>query len=191
MLGKDCERMIASIDSIKFAIEHAILVVGSSAAYQINTEGTHGEKEIGNSVSGILESVSTMAGQISGDVGKMNQLGNGLYTSTNSFNNSCGSPWAEISALNDVLTSLNGSITYMGDRINALAQLQIAYGRAIDAKWAIIYYHDYIQRGYDHKYNNNDPSITFKAGLHRNTIGNVTQDYDTNVNIKQPSIDPY
>lgn len=191
MLGKDCERIISNIDAIKSAIEQAILAVGSSAAYQITTEGVHGEQEIPNPASGILDSVAGMAGQISADVSKMSQLGNGLYTSTDTFNNSAGSPFTEISALSDALSSLTASITWLGDRTNALAQLQVAYGRAIDAKWAIIYYHDYIQRGYDHKYNDNNPSITFKAGLHRDTIGNVSQEYNTNVNIKEKSIDPY
>jgi hypothetical protein len=192
MLGQDCERMISSINSIKVTIEEAIKQIGSSASYQITTEGTHGETEVSNPYDiSILNAVSNMASNLSSDVSKMSSLGNNLYTSTSSFNNSCGSPWAELATFYDSLQNLSLSITWMGDRITALSVLTIALSRAIDAKWAIIYYHDYIQRGYDHVYNDNNPSITTKAGLHRETIGNVTQDYDTNVNIPKESIDPY
>ena len=194
MMGKDCERILSSINTIKDSIESAIKSVGESASYQITTVGVHGEEEEPNEFdASVISSVGNMINIMQTDISKMQSLENGLYTATTSFNNSCGSPWKELNAFKESLNDLSNveKIEYLGDRIKALSLLQIALGRAIDARWAIIYYHDYIQRGYDHKFNNNDPSIKFKAGLHRETIGNVSQYYNTNVNIKPKSNDPY
>lgn len=127
--------------------------------------------------------------------GKMNSLNDDLYTSSSSFNNSHGSPWSEfnrmIQACNDTIPYM-GNLGYIGEK-SALADISAhAMQRSIDAKYAIIIYHDYLQRGFDKNYHDNQPSITTKKNVNdQQTFGNVKQQYNDNVNLKEPSIDPF
>ena len=61
--------------------------------------------------------------------------------------------------------------------------------RVTDAKWAMLTYHDYIQRGFDAKFNDKRPSIAFKqANKKDESIGNIRQDFEENVNIPKKHI---
>ena len=102
------------------------------------------------------------------------------------------------------LTKLNESITllenyssshsqlnWLSEKSALLGLLNTILALSVDAKWALITYHDYIQRGYDNKYNNNTPSVTFNDGVGKKSIGNIDQKFDENVHIPQPSVDPF
>lgn len=193
MMGKDCERVAAGINNIIDALCSGITALSSACSYQLNTVGEHGEAEIPNPASGFVAAAMSALGGVSDDLGKVGDLGSSLYVSSSSFNNSCGSPWSEVDKLKSAMFALPGadSLTWRGDRTKLLCLMTVALNRAIDAKWAIIIYHDYLQRGFDNKYNGNEPSITLQETLDREGIGIVRQDYTENVNIPQESIDPF
>ena len=193
MMGKDVERIVAEIDGVKDALVAGIQFLCTNSNYQIQTEGVHGEAEIPVPGSGFMIAAMTALSNMEADIGKMDELKAGLYTSANSFNNSYGSPWTELNSLKAAVTTANNFdvVNFMGDRLCLLGHMQIALSRAVDAKWAMTIYHDYIQRGFDNKFNNNEPSIKFNAGINRESTGNLKQEYSENVNIPKESIDPF
>jgi hypothetical protein len=192
MMGSDIERMVSGIDSLISALDSSITGLASAIAYAIETPNFVDEKNVdaGDFTSGPGSAFSAM----SGDLGNMQSLGSGLYVGTSSFNNSIGSPWTELSNLSSAMSDVTGfsvPLLYIGPKAALLALLNKAMTRAVDAKWAIITYHDYIQRGYDNQYNGNNPSVSFENVDGTYTTGNLTQDYSENVKVPTPSKDPF
>lgn len=205
MMGADCERIFSGIESVRSAAQSAVISFSASTAYQITSRAQHAgmgsgectpterEVPVGNPMTGVSAAMSAM----SGDVGNMAALGSSLYTTTGSFNNSVGSPWTEIANLQSAVSSAeayagsHAPFNYVGEKAGMLAMLNMVLSAAVDAKWALATYHDYVQRGYDNVYNGNNPSITFQETVVREGIGNVKQDYDENVNVPPESIDPF
>lgn len=193
MMGKDCERIVSGLTAVIDSLCAGIEALAPACSYQLNTTGTHGEAEIPNPASGFVASAVGAMGSMSGDVGKMASLGSSLYTSASSFNNSYGSPWTEMNRLEHAIAALPpaDSLTWRGDRTRLLCLMTVALNRAIDAKWAVVIYHDYLQRGYDNQYNGNEPSITLQETIDKEGIGIVPQDYGENVNMPPPITDPF
>lgn len=205
MLGADIERMMSGINSVKEAAESAIISFSSTIAYQITSEAQHAgygygtcnptEKDVsgGDPMSAVTSAMSSM----SSDVSKMSSLESSNYTDSTSFNNSIGSPWTELKKLQsdvDAATSYASShspFNYVGEKAGMLAMLNMVMSAAVDAKWAIQIYHDYVQRGYDCNYNDKTPSVTYTTGINKKSIGNLDDDYSENVNLPQESIDPF
>lgn len=204
MMGQDVERILAGINAVKDAAVAAAQSLASSTAYKIVSSAEHAGTAFGHCApfeievpaGNVTSSIKSAVDCISGDCGKMNSLSNGLYTNSSSFNNGYGSPWTELNKLTEAIDnavsfeSSNGT-DYVGNKAALLSMINIVISYAVDAKWAIIYYHDYIQRGYDNKYNGNEPSIKFTTGIEKETVGNVNQEFEENVHIKKPSIDPF
>lgn len=203
MMGKDCERILASIISIKNVITDAIKGISDNANYKITVKGSHSkddtsitlteEPHISSNISSYIGNIKSVYSSFSGDMDKMNSLASSMYTSVETFNNSYGSPWRE---LKDLEESINNVISFgdsssLGSNIAILGLLNIALVCTVDAKWALLTYNDYIQRGFDTKFNSNAPSITFKKANKKRTIGNINQSFAENVNIPEESIDPY
>jgi hypothetical protein len=199
-MGTDVERVLSQIDQFKDYAASDINTLANATSYQITTTGVHGETEIPVSFDAytLIEPIRILFRTFTpGDYSKMCTLRDTLYTSSNSFNNGYGSPWTELTnlynAINEVIkfVSSNHSVPYMGNKVALLSLLQVLLSRANDSRHALIYYHDYIQRGYDHIFNNNLPSVTFRTTLSRSSIGNLKQTYDENVNMPTDSNDPY
>lgn len=193
MMGPDCERISSGIDGVKDALVSGIQRLANASAYQITTTGTHGESETPHPASGFTTgAVAALAG-LSPDIGKMNTLQGSLFTSVSSWHNSYGSPWTELNNLSDAVNAAAAAdnVVYMGDRVKLMGLMCIALNRAVDAKQSLGQNNDYVQRGYDHKFNGDNPSITFKDGLNKITVGNVEQGYTENVNVPKPSKDPF
>ena len=204
MMGKDVEKMIQYIEEIKSGAIFAINQLAQDSAYQIKSRATHGglstasctpeEKEVsGNSGIG---HISTPMGKLEEYCSHMDTLEQEHYIESNQFNNCIGSPWSELKKLQAVVSMAEAysanSMNYIGEKAGMLSVLCMVYTTATDTKWAMIYYHDYIQRGFDHLFNKDEPSITYNNGLEdEQTTGNVTQEFKENVNIPVPSIDPY
>ena len=194
MMGKDIERIVSLICNMIDVIESCIDTVASSAHYRIETQGEHGEKEKKNELqTTFLKSAESALMAMEDDINKMNNIRDQLYTSSTTFNNSHGSPWKE---LNDMKRSIQefigfSEIIYMGHRVHILGLMQQALSRTIDAKWAIIIYHDYIQRAYDNMYNGNLPSIRFPGEDMKESTGNIKGSYIENVHIPKTNYDPY
>lgn len=207
MMGKDVERILAGINAVKDSALSSINSLSNGSGYRMEMEATHGgtstskctpkEKEKASSASAFIEPIKQSMESIADDCGKMDSLCSGLYTSANTFNNGYGSPWTELNKLNESIssveafTSAHSDLKWVSEKCTLVALLSIIVSAAVDAKWALIHYHDYIQRGYDNKYNENNPTIKFTSGLNKESIGNINQEYHENVNIKKPSIDPF
>lgn len=207
MMGKDCERIIKLISDIEETLTTTMINISKLNSPPIIIDGTHSHDKDGNSnklefiekdtpvkLSGFLSELNSMFDIILPDLVKMNRLETGLYTDPSSFNNSLGSPWTEISKFKSAIESIKNSTNadYVGNRLEIITLMNIATTRACDAKWAMLLYHDYVQRGFDAKYNDKLPSIAFKqANKKDESIGNIRQDYDENVNIPKKPIDPW
>lgn len=207
MMGNDVERILSGINAVKDATISCINSLSNATAYRLTHEAQHGgistgscypvEKAVPSGASAFISPIRSAMTGISDDCSKMNSLSNGLYTSASTFNNGYGSPWTELSVLESTITvaesfaNSHSSLNWIGEKSGLLALLNAVLSAAVDAKWALIYYHDYIQRGYDNKFNGNTPSVTFTSGLNKESTGNIQQDFDENVHIKKPSIDPF
>lgn len=207
MMGNDVERILSGINAVKDATISCINSLSNATSYQIISDAAHAgtaygpcaPEEVPNPIIGytFIDPIKEAMTSIEEDCGKMNDLSKGLYTNVNSFNNGYGSPWTELSVLSSTINmvesfiSSHANLDWIGDKSALLALLNTILSTSIDAKWALIYYHDYIQRGYDTKYNGNEPSIKFTSGIDKQSIGNINQEFHENVNIKQPSIDPF
>lgn len=196
MFGGDVERIVAGIDATKNAAAAAIVALANATGYQLETYPDHKETEVpdGSPMSG----VNGAFGSISGDVGKMNSIKSSLYTGYKSFNNSVGSPWDELDKLQQAINNGNAyegahaPFNYVGEKAGMLAELNMIMSAAVDAKWALVIYHDYIQRAYDYKYNGKEPSIVFDREIGgKKTLGNVDQEYEDNVHLPKQNNDPF
>lgn len=205
MMGKDVERVASGIDAVKNAASAGIVSLASATAYQLVSRDQHAgigtgvchPHEIEVPDGDPMAAVSAAMSAMSDDTGKVAAIGSDNYVGTTSYNNSTGSPWTEMAKLQEAVaqgaaySGAHAPFNYVGEKAGMLALLNMIMSAAVDAKWAIITYHDYLQRGYDNKYNGNEPSVTFQVGLNRESVGNVDQDYEENVNIPRPSADPF
>lgn len=205
MFGKDIERILKGIDSVKNAAANGVVSLANATAYRITSKEQHAGTAFGvcypleepvpdgdpmSSVISALESIRD-------DLTKMNELRNNLYIGYKEFNNLIGSPWDELDKLEEAVdngksySGAHAPFNYVGEKAGMLSILNMIISAAIDAKWALVIYQDYIQRGYDHLYNDNKPSIEFDSGLDKESTGNIIQDYEENVNVEKPSNDPF
>lgn len=193
MMGQDVERMVAEVDAVRAAAQAAIISFSEETAYRLTCDPLETPVPASNPMSG----VSSAMGAMSGDCGKMDTLNGDLYTGTTTFNNSLGSPWGEITNLQNVVAAANAyagahsPFNWVGEKAGMLAHLNMVMTAAVDAKWAIAVYHDYVQRGFDDKYNAKKPSVTFRETVDLVTNGNITQEFEENVRMPTPSIDPF
>lgn len=207
MMGRDCERILLGINNIKNTLDSLIEEITGNVCNPIKVQANHGHPNDGdyitidftekssNNLSSILGSIKSSMSELVPDISQMKSLGSDMYTNTNSFNNSCGSPWTEINNLEKSINKLeNFDMNYtkfIGGKLILIELLNSAIVSAVDAKWAIITYHDYIQRGYDSKVNNKIPSITFIGADKKRNIGNIKQNFDENVNMPEETIEVF
>lgn len=191
MMGKDIERILSGIDSVKEAAVNSVDSLAGSTAYQISVIGSS-EFPVPLYPSSFTNPIDSAMSGMGGDCGNMDSLRNGLYTDTTAFNNSYGSPWTELDRLKDAVNSVtsfgNGHnpMNWVGEKAALLGLINKVVSAAVDARWAIMHFHDYIQRGYDHEFNGDVPSITFQDGKGNSTVGNINHDYADNVHIPKP-----
>lgn len=205
-MGKDCERILSGISEIKDNLALSIRNLANTMTEPIETTGPHNPLEIehkGEEISQMISAMvlineaSTALSSMQGDIDKMGSLKGTLYTDASSFNNGYGSPWTELTKMKEAVevakefASNNPMLKYVNPKAAMLGLLNLAYSACVDARWALIVYHDYIQRGYDSVYNGNKPSITFDEANGGKGTGNVDQDYSENVNTSRPSYDPF
>lgn len=197
MMGKDVERILSGIDAVKDSAASSVSNLTSTLSYRMGFDEHNRESEVHVSSASFIDPVVNSITNIDSDCTKMNDLQSGLYTDKSSFNNTYGSPWTELSKLQDsvnsakAFASAHDPLKFIGEKAALAELLNRVVSSAIDARWALMYFHDYIQRGYDNKYNDNMPSITFPGGDGKETVGNIVHPYDENVHIPEPSIDPF
>lgn len=207
MMGKDCERIIKNISNIEELLEYSVVNISKLNSPPIIIDGSHSHDENGNSsklefmekdtpvdLSEYLSDLISKFDEVLPDLEKIKILERGLYVKTSEFNNSIGSPWTEINKFKDIIERIKSAVNadYVGNRSEVITLINIAMMRVTDAKWAMLTYHDYIQRGFDAKFNDKRPSIAFKqANKKDESIGNIRQDFEENVNIPKKHIDPW
>lgn len=197
MMGNDIERILSGIDVVKEAASKSIVGLANDTAYQITTPEHTEELPVPSPAASFVEPIASCITGMSGDIGIMNSLMEGLYTDCHQFNNSYGSPWTELNKLKDSVqeaqdfASAHPMLQWLGEKAGLLALINRVMTSAVDARWAIMHFHDYIQRGYDNQYNGNQPSITFVGGKGEATTGNIKHNYNDNVNIPDPPIEVF
>lgn len=141
--------------------------------------------------------IISMGALLSDDAGKMQQISDNMYTDTETFNNSYGSPWKEINMLKEKIDKLeeysndHSTLQWIGEKHSLISLIQLIVSYSIDAKWAITHYQDYMQRAYDHQFNDNSASITWEDMENGATTGNRNQNTPGSVNVDRDSDDPY
>lgn len=141
--------------------------------------------------------ISMGASLLTDDANKMNEISKNMYTDTETFNNTYGSPWKEINMLKEKIDKLEEYVTghatlqWMGEKFALISYMQIIISYAVDAKWAITTYQDYIQRAYDYQFNNKSASIAWDDFENGATTGNKNQNTPGSVNVDRESDDPY
>lgn len=144
-----------------------------------------------------VSSIVSMGVVLGDDAGKMQQIADNMYTDTETFNNSYGSPWKEIDMLKQKIDDLetyaneHSTLQWIGEKFALINLMQLIVSYAIDAKWAITNYQDYMQRGYDSQFNGNTQSIAWEDKEKGATTGNRDQLTPGSVNIQRKTEDPY
>ena len=197
MMGKDVERILNGINEINDRASDYVGSIAPQTAYRISTPDHVLESPVIIPIWPMLQPIEIVINMLVPDEERMNELAKVLYTNISSFNNGYGSPWPEFNKFMGAsreavaFAIAHHDAPWMGDKVGILALLNRVMSTAVDAKQSLIQYHDYIQRGYDHLFNNNNPSITFRTTIDRDSIGNIKQEYYENVNMPADSIDPY
>lgn len=98
----------------------------------------------------------------------MNNIKGQMYKPAESVNNSYGSPWTEGDKLVERITAIQNFaaqhpiLNYINEKRALMNLLQLVIPCCVDAKWAIIYYHDILSRGYDEVYNRGEESVKWE-----------------------------
>jgi len=132
------------------------------------------------------------------DVNKFRHIQANMYTEIETFHNNYGSPWTEAYDLEFQIDQMKAyvdeypELQWIGEKYTLLNLFQMILSTAIDAKWAVIYHQDWMQRAYDHEYNEGDPSVYWDHFEEEKTIGQVHQENESmegRVNVRPPSLD--
>jgi hypothetical protein len=144
------------------------------------------EKQHTASASSYNNPIQKLGNELWTDGKKLKTIESKMYVDIKKFHTGYGSPWKEIYVLKDKIDDLDKYATsfprlqWLGEKHSMLNLMQIVLTYTVDAKFAIVTYHDWIQRAYDHLFNGNNPSIVWDNFEHV-TIGNRLQKYDGNV----------
>lgn len=191
MYGSDIEKMLRQIDSTKKLIEDTIDDIGDELGNPWSSDANLSKKTN-------LQKTMKKLDDLEDYCQKMDKMDKKLYVNKSECNNSIGSPWTEFAKLKIGLKDAGDfydkwpTLKYANQKSAMLAFLNAVLTEATDAKWALVTYHDFTQRGFDNMFNNNKPSMTFPNGVDgEQTTGNLDQEVDNNVSIKKKSIDPY
>lgn len=192
MMGKDVERILSEIDTVKDVSFKMINSLVGISCYNAMSD------PVKVMTSSFTDPVISAMRSMKSDCTNMGSLKSSLYVDSGSFNNSSGSPWAELSnlqkAVDDVQSFADSHDPFMlllGEKLSLMGLVQRVYSTAIDARWAICIYHDYVQRGFDYTFNGNVPSIVFVDGKGQESVGNVNQQYTDNVHIPPKPIETF
>ena len=141
--------------------------------------------------------IISMGVMLGSDCDKMNNIAENMYTDTATFNNSYGSPWTEINMLKMKIDELkvyatnHAVLQWKGQKFALVALMQVILSYAIDCKFALTTHQDYVQRGYDHEYNDDHSSIAWEDREHGATIGNRNQETPGAANLTRKSKNPF
>ena len=144
----------------------------------------------------IFASLEAYMESIKEETDKFQSIKGKMFSKATEFFNSLGSPFSEFETLMESynnakeFASAHSEMKYYGEKVGMLSLIQPIIPCVADFKVVLITYNDYIQRGYDTLYNDNNPSITIKRSKDGKSTGNIDQNTN-NVKIKPKSLDPY
>lgn len=178
MLGSNVERVLKLMDNIIVAGD-----IDISGGYDLrmrldndDVTITTYDSYVTNTASSEVERLTTLKSdttvltylkrELDAVVLKIKRIDSVLYTRKENMHNSVGSPFTEIYRVQQTLTnvvSYSRDSLYIGEYIQNLARLMNMIARlrsyAVDAKWAIVMYADYLERGFNHL-QQQDPDTT-------------------------------
>lgn len=124
---------------------------------------------------------------------KSEQVKAKMYKGENEVNNRYGSPWTEFTKLTERIQKIqefqqqHPVLYWTNEKRNLLELMQVALTFTVDAKWALLYYHDILSRGFDEVHNNKKESIQWEY----NTADNKDSKKGSNLLKRDESNDPY
>lgn len=187
MLGSNTEKLLKTLDNILTAsaslniapVSYRIEITGNS-----DQAGAHPETDSGSTPNhshgpgsyqeknhpGVISNVSKLSSikaTFDAALQKVNLIDKNIYVKNTAMHNSIGSPYTELyrlqAALNDVI-SYSQACNTMGEYVQACSEANRLLNRAVqlvvDAKWAVITYCDYLERGYNHVQGQNPDTTT-------------------------------
>lgn len=120
-----------------------------------------------------------MGEKLQGDISSIQKIEGKLYVKANKVHNNYGSPFTEIYDLKKKIdTCKNYSeqhprLQWLGEKHALLNFIQMILTTSVDAKFAVIMYHDYLQRGYDANINGKKSSIAWDDFNDGKSDGNI------------------
>lgn len=197
MMGNDIERMLSGIDRVKEASAGSVDSLADAVAYQLTTPEHTTELPVPVSSSTFTVPITSAMSGMKDDCSKMGSLQGGLYVNSESFNNGYGSPWTELKRLQGAVKSVerfassHPVLNYVGEKAGLLGLINKVMSSAVDARWALMHFHDYVQRGFDHEFNGDKPSIVFEDGRGKESVGNIDHQYTDNVRIPPKPVEVF
>lgn len=194
MMGPDCETILSGINEVERIL---IRSISSLAASMGRISVNDGLSEIESPTQSPADALSNAMSKVKSHGEKAKTLGDQLFTSVDSFNNSAGSPWTEINNLLEGIDKIllfaksHSSLRFIGEKSAMMALMNMGLSLSVDAKYALLLYHDYLQRGFDYEYNGKIQQVVHKSQDGTYTTGNINQDYSENVNTPRESLDPF
>lgn len=120
-----------------------------------------------------------LGGKLQNDISNIQRIEGKLYVKANKVHNSYGSPFTEIYDLKKKIdlcknySDQHSHLQWLGEKHVLLNFLQMVLTTSVDAKFAVIMYHDYLQRGYDANVNGKKSSITWDDFNDGKSDGNI------------------
>ena len=167
MFGPDVEDWIMTLQNVRDAAEKTISELSIKVAYQLTHKGPHdaviipwqppcypveeGHK-IGSMLPKYLQQPMIVFNK---KLIPLNVIRDQMYQSPANITNSLGSPWKELNHISDLyneLSTYEGTYTpyaFLGEKVGLVLLMNEFYTAVCEAKWPVIYYHDWLQRGYD------------------------------------------
>jgi hypothetical protein len=131
---------------------------------------------------GFISSIETKYSAVKGETGKMSSIKGAMKTPDgNKHHNSIGSPFQEMEELDEAFNDVkeyagaHAQLQWIGEKHALLALMNSLASAVVNAKYAVIHYQDYLQRGYDEVHNGGKQSVQFDDFIHGKTVGNVVQ----------------
>ena len=104
-----------------------------------------------------ISDLKPLKAELDSIIDKVQLIDKNIYVRNNQMHNSLGSPYTEMYRLQAILNetvTFSASCQYMGEYLLQVTKAAMLINRvlqlAIDTKWAIITYSDYLERGYNY-----------------------------------------
>ena len=167
-----------NIDSVRYRITTSLIdtsVVGSTGSSggdgghshssgSLHVDNPKSQEDPHNGVMDNILDIKQLKSEYDALISKIQLIDKNIYVKNTSMHNSIGSPYTEMYRLQNILneiTTFSANCEYMGEYVETAIKISSLISRAmqlaIDTKWAIITYSDYLERGYNYvQYQNPD-----------------------------------